>query len=33
MEADILPLVRKHEAQMMNYDNILKSESIIYVIE
>lgn len=33
MEADILPLMRKHEAQMFNYDNILKNESIIYVIE
>lgn len=33
MEADILPLMRKHEAQMLNYGNILKNESIIYVIE
>lgn len=33
MEADILPLMRKHEARMLNYDNILKNESIIYVIE
>lgn len=33
MEADILPLMRKHEAQMLSCDNILKNESIIYVIE
>lgn len=33
MEEDILPLERKHEAHMWNYDNILKNESIIYVIE